>query len=456
MSSADSVNHFSVEALIAKSKAMQQAPRRERGLWSFLTWSFFLSQLAAANAFADGAARAGQTEDQAKDAATGAQAAFSADNGASPDLSVQEVETPQADAAQALANQVAAGPSPAPANVAGVEQPFMAVDAADVAHAAQQAFGAGSSNSDEGEAAGAGRGDVADTDTPSTSGGGDPAEVVPIVLPDVGGVITPTIEAVGDLVEGVGSTLGDIFVPVVETVEDVANVLGPTLVNLLSPVGTLSDGLATAIQSALDPVSETVSSVTGTVGDLIGQPVGQIGGEIMAFADPVVDAVQPLIEPVTDLLGAAQPALDPVFQVAAPAVDLVAPVTEPLLQPLTSVTEPVLDLLPAGLGTGPLGTLLGGSSEPAAVASSGSLQFASASGPAHEVFENGTYTEFGMTLQQEPESIGSGAASAIDTVGESLATLIGGDDDAGNNLPGLLGNLQQESALRGLADGLLG
>ena len=76
----------------AERNGMVEKPRRERGLWSFLTWSFFLSQLAVGNAFASGAAQAANSAPDTSTSDGSAQAAASAASSrGSPDF---RIETP--------------------------------------------------------------------------------------------------------------------------------------------------------------------------------------------------------------------------------------------------------------------------------------------------------------------------------------------------------------------------
>src|SRR5690606_477354 len=80
---------------------------RERGLWSFLTWSFFLSQLAAGTAFASGAAQsAGNTADASSPVGTDNSNSNGTGLVGRPDFTTSGVSEPELAAAQSGASPV--------------------------------------------------------------------------------------------------------------------------------------------------------------------------------------------------------------------------------------------------------------------------------------------------------------------------------------------------------------
>ena len=441
-------NQVGGSALNAAEKGgfTMQGPQRERGLWSFLTWSFFLAQLAAGSAFASGAAQAGAATDlNAPDGSSGSGAAGT-QLLSPPDLRALDISEADATGAPSAAgpaegngvlNEIGAGGAEAPVELAGdntsVPQFENALGSAAVDSPLPLA-----ATEDDGSAA-----------TGDLSG-------IEIALPDVTGVLPPVLETVGDLVEGLGPTLDGLLVPVVETIEDLAGVLGPTLDVALSPVATLVDDVVGGLEPTLDQLIAPVASLTADVGELL-DPVGAIGGELMQLADPIIDIVEPILTPVVQIADAAEPILDPVLEVGSPVVDLIEPAISPLLAPLAPVAQPVLDLLPASLGgDGLLGGFFAGNAPADAVASPGELQFAAAAeANGFELIEAGAYTEFGISLQ---ESLLNTESSGGDITGDTaldISVLTGDGDDAGMPLPTLIGHLQQEIALRGLGEGLI-
>ena len=78
-----------------------KGPERQRGSWSFLTWSFFLAQMVAAEQFFGSSARAAQNDDASttrpngqseiplEEAAAGARWGFSVENGESEAIEQQ-------------------------------------------------------------------------------------------------------------------------------------------------------------------------------------------------------------------------------------------------------------------------------------------------------------------------------------------------------------------------------
>jgi len=421
-------------------------PQRERGLWSFLTWSFFLSQLAIGSAFTAGAAQgAGTAELNTPDGSANA-GASSAPLLARPDvrpvdISEPPAETPQSASVQAHGDGVFAGTTPS-----GTEQPGFTSDAGMNLDSAMMSSSVAFSSAAP---------VAASDDSTSTVDVLLPGAEAGIHLPQIGEVLPPVLETIDNLVDDLGSTLDDLFVPVVGTIEDLADALGPTLDQALSPLETLADNIVGGLGEALDPVMAPVVGLTEGIGDLL-EPVGSIGGQLIALADPVIDIVEPVLAPVMNIVEAAEPVLDPILDVTEPVIGLVGPVVEPLLEPLAPVVQPVLDILPPSLGNdGLLGNLFGVDDQADAVGSSGTLSFA-ANGEAgrYELIEAGAYTELGITMHETPlDSIGN-AADLIGNVAEPISDLL--DDHAdGHSLPGLLGHLQQEIALRGLGEGLI-
>ncbi len=492
MLSGDRVRELAIDAA-SRGGAAIQGPHRERGLWSFLTWSFFLSQLAAGNAFAAGAAQAA--------GATNLNAPAGADDAGKAGTTL--LGTPDArplgdSEAQSATASTAAAPlqntsAPGDIKLGGIEQLDMTSDAGSAEEAAAMRGLADSEATSSGLMSGDGA--VAPDTLSAVLPDIDLPQIVELP-PVLDGVLPPVLETVGDVVDGLGETLDNLLAPVAETVEDLASVLEPTLDNLLAPVAdltaalgptldglleptvetvedlaavlgptldlalapveALTEGLTDALEAALDPALAPVADLTESVGNLI-EPVSGIAGEIIQLADPVIDIAESVLAPVTNLVEAAEPILDPVLEVAAPVVDLVEPVLEPLLQPLAPVAAPVLDLLPVSIGNdGFLGDLFGISEPTDAVGSTGTLEFTvDVDASPYDLIEAGAYTEFGIELNQNPIGNEGGTGDLVENIVETVTSLVDDNDDTGNTLPTLLGSLQHDIGLRGLGEGLI-
>lgn len=444
----DRVRQLAADTAAAKGGTVMHGPRRERGLWSFLTWSFFLSQLAVGSAFAGGAAQAGRGVDlSAPDGAASPGTAAAHALGAH-DFHHSGTGEPHSGTALGAAAHAQADAGLAGTKIGGIEQLDLTSDAS----LPMQAAVSGSADRASDDVL-----PVTDSDSSAILSPSTPSIDTVIETPSVqDSLLPPILETIDDLVDGLGPTLDGLLMPVVETVDDLASVLGPTLDQVLSPVETLIDGLVGVLEPSLDPLLAPVASLADGVGELIA-PVGGIAGELLALADPVVDIVDPVLSPVTNVAGAAEPILDPVLDIAAPMLDLVEPVTDPLLQPLAPVAEPVLDILPLNIGNGGLlSGILGNADGTDAVASHGMLQFTADAGSAgHDLFEAGTYTEYGLALHETSSDGESGAGDLLGNVAMSIGTLLDDDDDADSGLPTLIGSLQHEIGLRSLGDGLI-
>ena len=433
----DRVRRFAQRHPSAKDGISMGNPQRERGMWSFLTWSFFLSQLAVGNAFAGGSAQAASGDGSGPGSSDSA--AFKAASVLGPpDFSTFASEAPQSAALHDGAAQSRAGVSATGPGHDTVERLDLTGDASH----AMRSFATLDGGASEGGAI-----------LPDGPGDGDPGILLPPIVemppimsipPILDGLVAPILPGIDDLVDSLGPNLDGLLVPVVETVEDLAGVLGPALELAISPVGSLVHGAIAGLEPVLDPLLSPVAGVAEGIGELV-QPVDGIAGPLMDLADPIVDAVDPILSPIINVVEAGQPILDPVLDAAAPALDLIAPVVEPLLEPLAPIAAPLLDILPIDIG--------GGTD---VVGPPGSIEFAAdPEASIHELFEGGSYTELGLTLHEIPLAEKLGAGDLVEHVVAPIDALLGHDvaDGIGHMAP--LGGLQHEASLRGLADGLM-
>ena len=413
------------------------AERREKGLWSFLTWSFFLSQVATMEQASAAAAQAGGAGDEVGsigDPAAG-QAARNAFLPIEPAMLAEIQEAAPQATTQGVAQEAtapAAVLAGAPGETAGVTAQYPPEDssaarqtsAAPSPEAAAQSLIAAGPDLDGGAPGASG-----EVHVPSTG----PADVGPVIGPVLGSVG----DVVGDVVQVVDTVLEQVIAPVLGSVGDVlgdvVHALDPVLEQVVAPVLGIAGDVLGDVVHMLDPVLEqVVAPVLGTAGDVL--------GDVVHVLDPLVEqVVAPVLGIAGDVVGDVVHALDPVIeQVAAPVADVLS---------------------------GPLGSLLGLDSDggspiilASVVASSGSIDFEA--GPAagslalDDLFSGGGYSDYNLTLQAEV-SVGAhpapgGILPDLDIAAE-LNALIGGNgptengpDAQGNahhiGLPSLLGD----------------
>ena len=332
------------------------AERREKGLWSFLTWSFFLSQVATMEQASAAEAQEGGTADEAGPAsdASAGQAARNAFLPIEPAIVAEMQEAAPPATPQGLAQQATA----------------------------PTAFLAGA----PGEMAGATAQDNNSSDAPQTSAAPDTEAATKLLVaaaPDLdgGAAALPSGEGPADADPIIGPVLGSVG----EVLGDVIQVLDPVLEQVVAPVlGSVGDVLGDVSQ-VLDPVLEqVVAPVLGSAGDVL--------GDVVQVLDPVLEqVVAPVLGSAGDVLGDVVHVLDPV----------VAPVADVLSGPLGALL---------GLGSNGGAPIVVAS----VVASSGSIDFeagpAAASLPLDDLFSGGGYSDYNLTLQA---SVSPGANPAL-------------------------------------------
>jgi hypothetical protein len=439
------------------------AERREKGLWSFLTWSFFLSQVATLEQASAAEAPAGGAGDEAGSAVNpgAGQAARNAFLPVEPAmLAEMQAAAPQATTQSVV--QDATAPAAFLASVPGEPAGAIAPDPTEESSGARQTSAAPNAEAVTQSLIAVG------PDSPSMEGAPgaihlpttSPADAGP--GPVLGPVLGSVGDVVGDVVQVVDTVLEQVIAPVLggvgDVLGDVVQALDPVLEQVVAPVlGGVGDVLGDVVQ-VLDPVLEqVVAPVLGGVGDVL--------GDVVQVLDPLVEqVVAPVLGSVGNVLGDVVQVLDPVVeQVVAPVLGGVGDVLGDVVQALDPVVEqvaaPVADVLSA-----PLASLLGlgaGGGSPilvaSVVASSTSIDFeagpAAASLPLDDLFSGGRYSDYNLTLQADV-SAGANAAPGgslldIDIAAElsvltGAAPTEGGPEAQGNaqhiGLPSLLGD----------------
>lgn len=464
--------------------------QRERGMWSFLTWSFFLSYLVGGGVSFAGAAQAADSLGLASEPDQGGAATNQASllGAPSEDASIDDTAS-----SEATPSTVVTGPNGQVANLQA--QVAMGADPDGVPHKNPfEAVGAAApadAGADNGEGAGCGcasgqhddvnrnddRHGTASVVAPIIDGNevgespGVVAENAPEiidVLPDIvetaadhvvhpviemaddllqtvnDGVLSPILDPVGDIV---GNVSEDMLSPVTEMVGGLLETVSTDILTpLLDPLGNLVEGalplvtntaadlLATANGDILSPVLGPAGGILDIAADDLLSPVIAPASEFVADA---VDIFSPVSEPAVDLVANTtndilSPLAEPIFQsagvIAAPVLEPAEAIVDTVLDPLGNVLSPAMEsgapiLEPVSniVVATPLGGLFSNlvmtpDQSDGAVSTDGALEFAStppANGDA--IFENGSYTSYGVTLQMEGEldtaSDGSGSTS---------------------------------------------
>ena len=380
---------------------------REKGLWSFLTWSFFISQVLGAEQLLGAPASASQTPD---DHAASANAGEG--QGAPGELSAQGTVA-QADTGlpgQTFATYpVAAAGEALPIMLAGVP-----VDASMAA-----ALGLHEEPSTQSSLYNGGTASALDSGPalPGTGGhDGTPH------LPDPGGII-------------------DVLDPI----------LDPILDHLPPVIGAVGD--------VLDPILDLVPPVLGAVGNVI--------ATVADVVTPVVATVGQVLAPVTGIVGDVTHALDPLLEkVTTPVAELVADAAaplEPVLGVVTDLAGPVTSLL----GLGGSHDAHAGSSPIALTSSSLDLEHTlSPGGLLNDLFSGGRYTDYNLALQSHDATAATGATHApagsgsvlslIDHLVSSTGESHDAQGDHAHQQAFSLPSVLDDMASRGLGDGISG
>jgi len=381
---------------------VRSARSRERGLWSFLTWSFFLSQILAAQQFIGSGAYAAEN---------------AADTTASGDGSLADAVTgPHSapiigDGPAADEPGVAEQSDAAPSGIAG-DVLRLPPDAN-----LQQELGLS----------------LEPIDRASPTAASVPPELVTLAAaaPALQVAATgesPDLDVPGALDPILGPVLDGIVSPVLGTVGDLVGTLNPVLEPVLGTVG----GVVDTLESVLDPV---VSPVLATVGDLAGT------------LDPVLDQVAaPLLDTVGDLVSPLQPVIEPL---AAPVLGSLAEVTSEI-GPLPSL---------AGLG---LESVAGASGAGDLLASGGSVVLQElpviSSIALDNLFVGGSYSDYNLELQSTSQNATTVSESAMDidaAIQDDQTGIALDQSDAQTQSPIIaLPSILDEIALRGLGDGI--
>ena len=270
------------EGDLAQRTLVQMPPHKERALWNFLTWSFFIAQVLAAEQFLGAQAKA--AEDlalQPPDPATAA--VLPAESLATADATGNATEDPRSSPGTNLDDVFATPFQLGQFDGSVIDLDAIAVERAESSSQSIAVAGYGT--------AGAG-----------ASATGD--------LPDV------SVDAGSDLLD----LLDDAAGPLLNTVEDIVatlnGIVGAVTDPLLGTVGTLVHALDGAVHQALAPVTDLVGDLTEPVGDILVLPA--------KLLDDAASPVATVLDLTGDLAASTHDVLASAGQLAFPALKLAA------------------------------------------------------------------------------------------------------------------------------------
>jgi hypothetical protein len=298
----EGLNAERTKARDALADRAQVSPRKEKGLWNFLTWSFFLSLVMSSEAFSGSSAHAAEGDSAF---------AKSHDGGdADPNFSNDPSLLDTSSTGEEGAKQTFAGQSDHELPVAEVHRveqaPLGKSGSIDVEHAQSHgqaivasAIEEGASVTEEGALSGSNPGG----DDPVTVGNG----------PETGGHVDLPIDNilsdVGSLVSNVGDgltgLLGDVVPPVTEVLHGVVGSLDDIVEHAISPLLETASGVTHLLDTVLDGatagIAHTASDVVGTVT----QPVLQVAEPVLNVVGDVLHSVTGGQDDTQGLLGSA-------------------------------------------------------------------------------------------------------------------------------------------------------
>lgn len=299
------------------------SPRREKGLWNFLTWSFFLSLVMSSEAFANASAQAAQND------ATVAEPHNAGDAGANAANPARLLDTPAAGedgAKQALDAQNAKEGQLAQAQ-AGEHSQFEGLDRLEVDH---------SRGGEHTSAAGAPAGTHSADGAPTDSGSAGHGPVVVGEEPGSGGLhvdvpLHDIITDVGNLVSNVGDGLTGL----------VGGVVGSVTGTLHGVVGSLDD----IVEHTISPLLETASGVTHLLDNVLGGAASELAG---AAGNAVSHLTEPLGQVATPVLNLVGDVVHDLTGAQGDSQGLLGSAGSIVVQPVAAVGHLVDDLFQGG------------------------------------------------------------------------------------------------------------
>ena len=257
----------------------RQARQKERGLWNFLTWSFFLSQVIADSPFAGAAvASSANVEETSEHGNAARHSSVQPPMGRGPGSGLDGGEGPTG--AQPVSG-VAASQLALPDINADALSHFTGIDVAGDNSPRQLGVMDASGGSRVASASGQeGEHPPANAPDDSGTGGGSGIDLPPIgsgVVDLIDDLLDPPLSAiggvVGDLTDCLTGTIDDVMSSLQGATDLVGNTLAlvpNTLAPVLKPLTDVVDAAGEAIQGVTAPLTTTLEKVTDGLPDLLG------------------------------------------------------------------------------------------------------------------------------------------------------------------------------------------
>jgi hypothetical protein len=442
----------------AQRTLVQPPPHKERALWNFLTWSFFIAQVLAAEQFIGAQAKAAGSLDLSSPDASAAQAMPKSDL-----ASLESAAGTSDDVRQSLGGSLddLSFQSLKLGQFGGTVVDLDSISVARVEDVSQSISVAGYAT------------DAGLAPTGDTPGDLLPAPLVDVDLPDILGVIGdttgPLLDTVEDIVATLTGVVGGITDPLLDTVGDVVQIADDVLEPVTDVAAALTDPLNDVVHDVLSPVTDVVATLTDPLGDVVHDILNPVTDVVATLTDPLGDVVHDVLNPVTDVVATlTDPLGDVVHDILNPVTDVVATLTDPLgdvihdvLNPVTDVvadlTEPLDNVAHDVLN--PVTALLATGDDPVdtaqdILASGGDLALPIVNlAGLDDLFDNGRYTDYSIELQVNgplPDMANvtdAVADAATDTVDHTVNVVTSPLDDVSGHVAHLLDDVNSGGLL---------
>lgn len=352
--------------------------KREKNLWSYLTWSFLLAQATAFSGMFSGQAEASEPLSNNTHETTSFGSAF--------DFSPRTSSAGVTASAEASSTGQTTGGAPVVVVAGGVaavvDTSFDAGAGAEtLSYAAQQDLNVQNLVVEANGSAPDGSSSVAGVPGGGLPGGDHLPNIVQPVLPiledilnpilgPVAPILNPVLGVVDDVIDAVGPVLDSVIDlveavtdPLVPVIEDVIGIVTPVLDPVIdvveavvAPVLPVVEAVVDVVTPVLEPVvalvegvvapvvdvAEAVVDVVAPVVDPVLEIVAEVAAPVVGVVETAVDTLAPVLDPVVDLVGSAA---SPVTEVVETVLNAVTPALDPVLDVVTGITEPVADVI---------------------------------------------------------------------------------------------------------------
>ena len=304
------------ETLLQRREMPTPAPHRQKGLWNFLTWSFFIAQVMAAETFVGSPAHANQGSEAGplpSDADTTPGPAASLPPVAGAHGSQSEDGSTASQTSGTSGTEIHHG---ADDHLASAKSPVTDVGGGRSVSAHEADASQTADPFSGGEAPGllGGDGDNANTDQQPDAGivvAGNPGGPLDLGIDNL---LSPVLGAAGGLIGSVEQIVAETTGPILATVGNIAEGLVVTLDHALSPLlGEVGDTVGSVGQIAgplLTPVTSAADGLVASLGATLDHALAPLDGVVNSGAGSVGQIAEPMLAPVGDVAGSLSAILD--------------------------------------------------------------------------------------------------------------------------------------------------